>query len=99
MGFISFVKKFFGAKENVTEIKPQLEEVKPTILNPTEEPKILPSNETLYIQHSYAVSNQITDSVTVTKEDSKKEVTKKRKYYKPRNKVTKKPANKKRVTK
>jgi hypothetical protein len=99
MGFISFVKKFFGAKEIVTEIKPQLEEVKPTILNPTEEPKILPSHETLYIQHSDTVNNQITDSVTVTKDNPKKEVTKKRKYYKPKKKVTTKPANKKRATK
>lgn len=106
MGFISFVKKFFGTKENVTEENPQLEEVKSIVINPTSEfalplegsLTIEASNASLTIEASNAIGSQITDSVTVTKENRKKEVTKKR-NYKPRKKVTKKPANKKRVTK
>lgn len=97
MGFVSFVKKFFGTKENVTEENPQLEEVKSIVINPTSE-FALPLEGSLTIEASSAIGSQITDSVTVTKENLKKEVTKKR-NYKPRKKVTKKPANKKRVTK
>lgn len=92
MGFVSFIKKLFGTKEIATEIDTKIEEIKPIILNPTSE-LIVPLEETLKIEESSTINTQITDSVTVTNDIDKK------RNYKPRKKVTKKPANKKRVTK
>lgn len=92
MGFVSFIKKLFGTKEIATEIDTKIEEIKPIILNPTSE-FTPPLEETLKVEESNTINTQITDSVTVTNDINKK------RNYKPRKKVTKKPANKKRVTK
>lgn len=107
MGFVSFVKKLFGSKTEVTETTPLVEEVQPqesSISTPE-----ITQETTGVLASSPEITTQITDSVTSTTlapvEDvvevvkSNKKVVIKKRSYKPKANVTKKsvPSNRKSV--
>lgn len=109
MGFVSFVKKLFGAKTEVSETSQLGQEFQPVVINPTTEvvETLPPPVEEIVVSESL-VESQITDAVTTptptediveTVKSNKKVVIKKR-TYKPKTEVTKKsiPSNRKRVS-
>jgi hypothetical protein len=91
MGFVSFIKGFFKKEEVKPEPQQEIVEIKPV-----DEPvTVVPTETTGYIvapdgfAATTTVNPQITDTVTQAPK------TKKKRYYRPKNKVTKAASNKK----
>ena len=91
MGFVSFIKGFFKKEEVKPEPQQEIVEIKPVDAPAT----FFPTETTGYIvaPDSFAatttVNPQITDSVTQAPKAKKK------RYYRPKNKVTKAASDKK----
>lgn len=109
MGFVSFVKRLFGAEEKVTETSQVVEpvaaavqavEIAPVVeQSPIVETQITDAVTTaepvVNTAPAVSVSDSITDTVTI-KEDAKsnKKVVIRKRTYKPKANVTKKSAHK-----
>ena len=93
MGFVSFIKGFFKKEEVKPEPQQEIVEIKPIDAPVT----VVPTETTGYIvapdgfAATTTVNPQITDAVTQTQAPKAK----KKRYYRPKNKVTKAASNKK----
>lgn len=91
MGFVSFIKGFFKKEEVKPEPQQEIVEIKPVdapvVVVPTETTGYIVASDSFAA--TTTVNPQITDAVTQAPKAKKK------RYYRPKNKVTKASSNKK----